>query len=127
VICLFLFLVPLILVSGPAYAEQEKSDEALKKKYAPILGDYEFDLTDMGGDVQTLNFHINKGDLWVDSGDGDPAICEPGEGAEFEFQAVSSDGQEFEIRFEKDEEGQYAMCHINILSMGIEITGTKIK
>ncbi len=127
VILMLICLVPSLLMSGFSYAEQEKSDAALEKKYAPILSDYEFDLTDMGGDVQILNFHITDGELWVDSGDGDPAICEPVEGAEFEFKAVSSDGQEFEIRFEKDDEGQYALCHINIVTMGMEISGTKIK
>ena len=125
VLVLALCLVPSIL--GLAYAEQEKTDDVLQKKYAPILGDYEFDLTDMGGDVQTLNFHLTDGKLWVDSGDGDPAVCEPVEGVEFEFKAVSSDGQEFEIRFAKDDEGSYSLCNINIVSMGMEISGTKIK
>ncbi len=120
-------LLAAILMSGPVSIAQEKSDTALEKKYAPILGDYEFDLTDMGGDVQMLTFHITEDALWVDSGDGDPAVCEPVEGAEFEFKALASDGQEFEIRFTKDDGGEYALCNINILSMGIEIEGTKIK
>jgi hypothetical protein len=127
VVLMLVCLLAAILISGSVSVAQEKSDTALEKKYAPILGDYEFDLTDMGGDVQLLAFHITEGALWVDSGDGDPAVCEPVEGAEFEFTAVASDGQDFEIRFAKDDEGHYAICHINILSMGIEIEGTKIK
>ena len=91
-------LVPAILMSGLVAVAQEQTDVALEKKYAPILGDYEFDLTDMGGDVQVLNFHINEGALWIDSGDGDPAVCDPIEGADFEFNATASDGQEFEIK-----------------------------
>ena len=78
-------------------------------------------------DPQVLNLHINDGKLWIDSGDGDPAVCEPVEGAEFEFKAVASDGQEFEIKFSKDDSGEYNLCNINLLSMGIEIQGTKIK
>jgi len=127
IILVLICLVPSLLMSGLLFAGQEKSDASLEKKYAPILGDYEFDLTEMGGEVQVLNYHITDGELWIDSGDGDPAICKPVEGAEFEFTAVSSDGQEFEIRFEKDDKGEYPLCNINILSMGIEISGTKIK
>jgi hypothetical protein len=114
------------MVSGSLFA-QEKSDEDLKKKYAPILGEYEFDLTDMGGDVQVLSFHINDGSLWVDSGDGDPAVCEPVEGQDLEFTAESSDGQTFEIRFGKDDEGKVTTCTINIVAMSLEIEGIKIK
>ena len=121
------FLMVGILMSGMVAVAQEGSDEALKKKYAPILGDYEFDLTDMGGDVQLLTFRIEEAKLWVDSGDGDPAVCTPDEGADFEFKAVASDGQEFEIKFAKDDAGEYNTCSINILSMGLEISGTKIK
>ena len=117
----------ILLVSGSFGFAQEKTDEALKKKYAPILGEYEFDLSDLGGDVQILSVLIGKGDLWIDSGDGDPATMQPVEGAEFEFTAESSDGQTFEIKFVKDEEGQFNTCQVNIVSMGIEIQGTKIK
>ena len=127
VVLMAVCLLAAILISGPVAVAQEKSDTALEKKYAPILGDYEFDMTDMGGDVLMLTFHITEGALWIDSGDGDPAVCEPVEGAEFEFTAVASDGQEFEIRFAKDDGGEYALCNINVLSMGIEIEGTKIK
>ena len=120
-------LMAAILMSGVLVAAQEKTDADLEKKYAPILGDYEFDMSDMGGDVIVLNFHINEEKLWIDSGDGDPAVCEQVEGVDFEFTATASDGQEFEIKFTKDSAGDYATCDINILSMGLEISGTKIK
>ncbi len=126
VLSVFAGLLLVFLITAPLVA-QEKSDDALTKKYAPILGEYEFDLSDMGGDVQLLTFHITDGALWVDSGDGDPAVCEPIEGAEFEFTAESSDGQTFEIQFGKDEEGKVSTCNINIVAMGIEIEGIKIK
>jgi hypothetical protein len=81
----------------------------------------------MGGDVQVVTFRIEEGKLWIDSGDGDPGVCEPVEGADFELKATASDGQEFEIKFVKDSEGKYTVCNINILSMGLEVSGTKIK
>jgi len=52
VVLMLACLLAAILISSPVSVAQEKSDTALEKKYAPILGDYEFDLTDMGGDVQ---------------------------------------------------------------------------
>jgi hypothetical protein len=116
-----------ILMSGLIAVAQEKTDAELEKKYAPILGDYEFDLTDMGGDVQVVTFRIEEGKLWIDSGDGDPGICEPVEDAEFTFKAVASDGQEYEITFPKDGDGKHTICNVNILSMGLEVSGTKIK
>ncbi len=106
---------------------QEKSDDALKKKYAPILGEYEFNLTSMGGNVQILTYYIKDSELWADSGDGDPAIMEPMEGDEFAFRAESSDGQTFEIRFSKDDQGEYTICKILIVAMGLEVEGSKIK
>ena len=118
-------LVLILLVSGSITFAQAQSDEALKKKYAPIVGEYEFDLTEMGGDVQYVDFQVKDGELWADSGDGDPATCDPVEGAEFEFKAVGSDGQEFEIKFVKNEQDQYTICTIFIVMMDTEVKGIK--
>lgn len=120
-----LMLIFLICASG-AIAKDQKDNE-LKKKYGPILGEYEFDLTDMGGETQTVSFEIRDGDIWADSGDGDPATMEPVEGAEFEFTVESSDGQSLEVKFVKDDNGKYTVCQILIVGMGMEIEGTKIK
>lgn len=120
-----LFLV--FFVAASAAQAQEKSDDALKKKYAPILGEYEFDLTSMGGNVEVLNYYIQDGEIWADSGDGDPAVMEPMDEEGFAFKTVSSDGQTFEIRFSKDDQGDYSICKILIVEMGLEVEGTKIK
>ena len=125
---IFITLAGLILffiLSGSITFAQAQSDEDLKKKYAPIIGEYEFDLTSMGGEVQYVTFHVIDGELWADSGDGDPATMEPVEGAEFEFKAVGSDGQEFEINFVKNDQGQYTICKIFIVMMDMEVEGIK--
>ena len=122
VACLILFA----FLSG-AMAFAQGQDEALKKKYEPILGDFEFDLSEYGGDVQTLSFYFEEGSVWIDSGDGDPAAMEPVEDVEFGFKAVASDGSEFEVKFLKDDEGKYTICEINVVAMGVVITGKKIK
>jgi hypothetical protein len=124
---LVVFLFSALILSGTIEAPQEKSDDVLQKKYAPILGEYEFDLTSMGGNVQVLSYYVKDGELWADSGDGDPAIMEPMEGDEFAFNAEGSDGQAFEIRFSKDDQGEYTICKILIVAMGLEVEGSKIK
>lgn len=120
-------LLLMFFVAASATQAQEKSDDTLKKKYTPILGEYEFDLTSMGGNVEVLNYYIQDGELWADSGDGDPAVMEPMDEEGFAFTAVSTDGQTFEIRFSKDDQGDYSICKILIVDMGLEVEGTKIK
>jgi hypothetical protein len=119
-------LILMVFLSGTIAFAQDQ-DDALKKKYAPILGEFEFDLAEYGGDVQILTFRIESGDIWIDSGDGDPAAMKAVEGAEFEFTVTASDGMELGIKFVKNDEGNYTLCEIDVLSQGIVITGTKIK
>lgn len=120
-------LLLMFFVAASMTSAQEQPDDALKKKYAPILSEYEFDLTSMGGNVEVLNYYIQDGKLWADSGDGEPAVMEPMEEEGFAFEAISSDGQTFEIRFSKDDQGNYSTCKILIVEMGLEVEGTKIK
>jgi hypothetical protein len=122
----FTCLILMVFLSGTIAFAQDQ-DDALKKKYEPILGEFEFDVSEFGGDVQVLTFRIENGDIWIDSGDGDPAAMKAVEGAEFEFTVTASDGMELEIKFVKNDEGKYTLCEIDVLSQGIVITGTKIK
>jgi hypothetical protein len=123
---LFVCLILVIFVAATISLAQEK-DEELKKKYSAILGDYEFDLTEYSMDVIILNFHIQGGELWGDSGDGNPITLEPAGDEPFEFTSDDPDSGALEIKFEKDDEGEYSICHINLLDQGVEITGYKIK
>ncbi|MBU1339655.1 MAG: hypothetical protein KKD56_11385, partial [Acidobacteria bacterium] len=82
-LCLILGL----LIAGSALAFQEKTGEALQNKYAPIIGTYEFDLSEMGGDVIYLEILIKEGELWGDSGDGMPVTLIQSVEGEFEFDA----------------------------------------
>jgi len=101
-------------------------DEELKKKYSEILGEYEFDLTEIGGEIIVLNIHVETGSLWGDSGDGAPIILEPAGDEPFEFTADDPDSGSLEIRFVKDDQGQYTICNIALLDQGVEISGNKI-
>ena len=102
---------------------QEVADEDLKKKYAPILGKYEF-VTDGGTFI--LEFYIEGNDLWADSGDGRPATMESLKDTMFEFKAEDPLTGIFEIKFMKDESGEYKKCHVVNTSMGLDAKGNKI-
>lgn len=114
------------MVSSISFAKGNQ-DEELKKKYSAILGDYEFDLTEFGGEVIILKIHVDTGSLWGDSGDGKPITLEPAGDEPYEFTADDPDSGALEIKFLKDDEGQYTICNIALLDMGVEVTGNKIK
>ena len=115
----------LLVVHGPAFP-RDQTNEELKKKYKAIIGDYEFDLSELGGETALLTFYIEEGELWADSGDGRPAALEPIEGLEFAFSGEDPEQGRFEFYFLKDDEGRYSRCRVVIESMGLEILGIKI-
>ena len=125
-VCLALCVAFLLSALNGTALSQEKTDEELKKKYEAIIGDYELDLTDLGGDTQIFSFYVEEGNLWADSGDGRPAILEPDEDEEFKFGANDPETGYFEITFLKDEEGKYTRCRVYIENMDLEIIGVKI-
>jgi hypothetical protein len=117
--------VLLLAVSGPVFSH-DQTDEELKIKYKAIIGDYEFDLSELGGETLLLTFYIEEGELWADSGDGRPASLEPIENLEFAFAGEDPEQGRFEFYFLKDDEGHYSKCRVVIESMGLEILGFKI-
>jgi len=117
--------VLLLAVSGPVFS-QDQTNEELKNKYKAIIGDYEFDLSEMGGESVLLTFYIEEGELWADSGDGRPSALEPIEDLEFAFTGEDPEQGRFEFYFTKDDEGKYSKCRVVIESMGLEIFGFKI-
>jgi hypothetical protein len=99
----------------------------LEKKYAPILGDYEFDMSESEMGVTTVKFYVENGSLWAWPQDaGDPGEMIPEEGKEFVFTVDNGDGTFWKVEFLKDENGKYTKCHaVNELA-AIDITGKKI-
>ncbi len=108
-------------VGGLAVMAQE-SDDALKKKYAPILGDYEFD---QEGQVMLVSFWVENGGLWGGPEGQEAAELTPVEGNELKFEINTADGQYMELEFIKDESGEVVKCIV--LGMGMEMEGVKIK
>jgi hypothetical protein len=98
----------------------------LEKKYAPIVGDYEFDMSEAGMGVMAVQIYVDSGALWAWPQDmGDPGEMIPKEGEEFVF-TIEDDMSVWVLTFLKDESGKYTKCHAVNEMMGTDITGTKI-
>lgn len=123
--CVCLILV-IFMVSSISFALGSQ-DEELTKKYSEILGEYEFDLTEFTGEVIIVEFRIDSGSLWADSGDGQPTILEPIGDEPYEFTADDPESGSLEIKFLEDDQGEYTVCTIALLDQGVEISGNKIK
>ena len=100
----------------------------LEKKYAPILGDYEFDLTNFEMGIVTVKIYVEYDALWAFPDNAE----EPGEmvaveGEEFTFTVDAGDQGIYEMRFLKDESGEYTKCHVKNEAMGMDVTGEKVK
>jgi hypothetical protein len=118
----------MLLVINPVVSAQEKKPD-LAKKYAVIVGDYEFDMTDAGMGVMNVSFYVEDGAFWsLSELSTEAAKMEPVEEKEFEFTVEDPDGGgTFEIKFVKYESGKYTECHVINEMMGIDIIGTKLK
>ena len=121
-VCLVLAV---FMVSSISFAKGNQ-DEELKKKYAAILGDYEFDLSEYGQPVMVLKIHVESGSLWKYSDDGASFTLEPAGDEPFEFTADDPDSGALEFKFRKDDQGEYTICIVALLDQGVEISGNKI-
>ncbi|UCC40522.1 MAG: hypothetical protein JSV96_03495 [Candidatus Aminicenantes bacterium] len=115
----------LFLFCSISYSLQE---EQLKKKYAPILGEYEFDMSDMGIGMVNVEFYVEGGSVWAMADtSSEPGEMVPVEGKEFEFTIEDPDEGTYVIKFLKDDKGEYTKCHIQNEMMGMDVIGKKIK
>lgn len=122
-----LCLAVILLVMNPVVSAQEKKPD-LAKKYAVIVGDYEFDMTEAGMGVMIVNFYFEDGALWSLPESSPEAVkMEPVEGKEFEFIINDPDEGTYEIKFVKDKSGKYTECHVKNDTMGFDLLGTKVK
>ncbi len=105
-----------------------QTDEELKKKYAPIIGSYEYDMTQFEMGVMTVNVYVEYGALWAfpDSSDS-PGEMIAVEGKEFEFNIDDGEGGTWGIKFIKDDTGEYSKCHATNEFQVMDVIGTKIK
>ncbi len=110
----------LVLIFSSALAFSLGRD--LEKKYAPIIGTYEFYVE---AQVMNIKFWVEEEKLWGAPEGETPGELEPMEGEEFKFEVTTDDGQYFSIDFVKDKSGKYNKCIIQTMEM--EIEGTRIE
>jgi hypothetical protein len=119
------FLMMLILApAAPALAQEGQA----KGKYAELIGDYEFDLADLGMGVVVMNVYEEGDSLWVwAETSSEPTEMTPVEGEKYKFTIEDDEEGRYEVSFLKDEEGKYTKCRVVNENMSLDTTGTKIK
>jgi hypothetical protein len=120
-------LCALALVSVPAMAGQSGTDEALAKKYAPILGTYELDLTAVGGDLHPTDVVVRDGKLWIDDGDGRPAEIKPVGDSGLEFEGQDDFNGTVKVTFIKNDQGAVIKMHLVMPDNDLDVFGNKVK
>ncbi len=117
----------MLLILAPAVPALAQEGDT-KSKYAELLGDYEFDLADLGMGVVVMNVYAEGDSLWVwPETSGEPAEMMPVEGEKYKFYIEDDDEGHYDIIFIKDEDGKYTKCRVVNEAMSLDATGTKIK
>jgi len=115
----------LMLILAPVVPAQE--GEA-KTTYAELLGDYEFDLADLGMGIVVINVYVEGDSLWVwPETSSEPAEMNPVEGEKYKFFIEDDEEGRYELIFLKDEKGKYTKCRVVNEGMSLDSTGIKIK
>lgn len=96
--------------------------QAQEKKYADIVGEYEFD---MEGQMMVVSFYVEDGKLWGAPEGQEAAELEPVEGKPLNFVVNTPDGGVMEMEFVKDDSGKVVKCVVDMMGMAME--GVKIK
>ena len=95
---------------------------AQDKKYADVVGDYEFD---QDGQIILVSFWVEEGEL-IGAPEGQAsAVLEPVEGKPLHFVANTQDGATMDLEFVKDDSGKVVKCLVDMMGMAME--GVKIK
>ncbi len=116
-------LAALLLLSTAVFA-QDKKEETAEKKYAAIVGEYEFDLSEFSQPNQTVRVYVEENALMIEGEDGDPDEMEAVEGEEFTFTVEDPEQGTLTFTFLKDDEDKYNLVTVEV--MGFEISGTRI-
>ncbi len=106
---------------------QENSHD-LGKTYSEILGDYEFDLSDIGIGILIFKFYAEDGALWARTETStEPGELKPLEGKEYEFTIEDPDEGLYQLKFLKDENALYTKCQVKNDNLGINTIGKKLE
>lgn len=115
------------MLCAPALMAGPQEQDA-KKKYAELVGDYEFDLADLGMGIVIINVYVEGDSLWVwPETSSEPAEMTPVEGETFKFYIEDDEEGRYDVIFLKDEEGKYTKCRVVNENMGLDSTGSKVE
>jgi hypothetical protein len=119
-------LAVLMLVCAPPLLAGKQEGNA-KNKYAVLVGDYEFDLSDLGMGKIMLNVYVEGESLWAwPDSSSEPTELMVVEGKVFTFYIDDADDGRYDVIFLKDESGKYTKCHVKNEGMGLDSIGTKV-
>lgn len=120
-------LAALMLVCAPMLSAGYQEGDA-KNKYVPLVGDYEFDMSDMGMGTIILNVYVEGDSLWAwPDTSSEPSELGIVEGETFKFFIDDADDGRYDVIFLKDESGKYTKCHVKNEGMGLDSIGTKVE
>ena len=113
------------LILGPV-TQLAAQQSTFAKKYEVVVGDYEFDMSDMGMGVMTINVYVEDDALWAwPETSNEPSKLEPVAGEAMKFTVEDPDEGTYDVWFLKDEKGNYSKCRVANEGQGMDITGTK--
>ncbi len=119
-------MLSLLVFVFVSFVEADTAED-LEKKYAPILGDYSFDMTSHGYGVLKVTFYVENNELLaITEVSSNPGRMEPVAGKEFEFTIEDPDEGTYQIKFLKDDAGKFTKCHLLNETMGMDVTGEKV-
>jgi hypothetical protein len=122
------FITIILILFWIAGTASPYAGEDIEKKYAPILGDYSFDMTSHGFGVLKVTFYVENNELLaITEVSSNPGKMEPVKGKEFEFIVEDPDEGTYSIKFLKDDTGKYTKCHLTNEGMGMDVTGERVE
>ena len=112
----------LSLFGGMSFAQENKVDT--EKLYAEIAGSFEFEYE---GQYIVFVFTVEDGNL-MGAPEGEVLdILQPVEDTDMEFTGFDPNGNEFQFKFARDDDGKITKCTVNVPAEGIEVEGFRIK
>ena len=121
-----LAVVALIFLTQGSGAYLGAQESAFAKKYAVVVGDYEFDMSEMGMGVLVINVYVEDDALWAwPETSNEPAKLEPVADEPMKFTVEDPDEGTYHVWFLKDEKGNYTKCRVANEGQGMDVTGIK--
>ena len=102
------------------------AEQARGNRLDSLVGDWEFDMSEMGMGTIILNVYVEGESLWAwPDTSSEPSELGTVEGEPFKFFIEDAEEGRYNIVFLKDENGKYTKCRVTNEGMGMDATGIK--